>query len=201
MSDDLVLPKLKHCKALLAECKTSEHAKQIADLAEAARIYAKRVGAAIEVINEAVVYRILAEKRFGEIERDMPKAKGTDKGGRRKLDGSRQLPSNAPLTLAERGISKQLSARSQKLADVTEEQIEEIKQIANEELRELSTAEVLRFVRGEIKPRGETAPPDEFREYDEGIKIPNMVVCPRCHFEFDAIKDGQPRASGTIQVI
>ena len=64
---DKTLAKLDSCKRLLAECQTAQEAKHIADIAEAARIYAKRVGASIEVVNRAVEYKIRAERRLGEI--------------------------------------------------------------------------------------------------------------------------------------
>ena len=55
----------------------------------------------------------------------MPKAKGTDKGGRKsKLDGSRKLPSNSPLTLSALGVTKKVSARCGKLAQQPESKID-----------------------------------------------------------------------------
>jgi hypothetical protein len=62
--------------------------------------------------------KIRAERRLGELLREMPKAKGSDVGGKkRRIDGDRQSPSNAPPTLADQGISKKraLATRRGKL--------------------------------------------------------------------------------------
>jgi hypothetical protein len=47
-----------------------------------------------------------AEDGLGRALAATDRAKGTDKGGRTKLDGDRALPSNPPPTLAELGITK-----------------------------------------------------------------------------------------------
>ena len=44
---------------------------------------------------------------LGDLIKQAPKAKGTDRGGRRaKLDGSRKIPSSSPPTLAAQGVDK-----------------------------------------------------------------------------------------------
>jgi hypothetical protein len=57
--------------------------------------------------------RLRAERKLGGILAKTPVAKGSDKGGRKKkIDGSRLVPSNVPPTLAEIGISKKTSSRA-----------------------------------------------------------------------------------------
>ena len=50
---------------------------------------------------------------MGEMLAQTERAKGTDKGGRPKIDGDRALPSNPPPTLAELHVSKRESAEAQ----------------------------------------------------------------------------------------
>lgn len=57
-----------------------------------------------------------AERKMGQMLKATDRAKGTDKGGRKKLDGARTLPSNPPATLVEIGVTKRESAEAQLLA-------------------------------------------------------------------------------------
>ena len=54
--------------------------------------------------------------RLGELLEEMPKANGGESGGRTKIDGSREKPSNPTKTLSDIGISKKLSMQCQPLA-------------------------------------------------------------------------------------
>lgn len=112
MNNDLVLVKLDHATIALAECKTAMEAKQIADVAEAARVYLERTNASAETVNRATEIRLLAERQMGEFLKQMPKAKG----GWDSRSNTR-TPQDAP-TLKELGIEKVESSRAQKLADI-----------------------------------------------------------------------------------
>lgn len=59
-----------------------------------------------ETVQLARGHAFEAERKMGELLAETPRAKGTDKGGRPKLDGVRTLPSKSPLTLAEIGVTK-----------------------------------------------------------------------------------------------
>ena len=109
--NDIALVRLGAAQAALAECKTAMEAKQIADVAEAARVYLKRTNASTETVNRATEVRLLAERQMGEFLKVM----GKNKGGR---------PSKTPCattgvsTLAEIGISETQSRVAQVLADI-----------------------------------------------------------------------------------
>lgn len=60
--------------------------------------------------------RLQAERRLGEMLRDMPKATGTAGMGRPSLGGSTSEPPKTEMTLAEIGIDKKVSMRAQRLA-------------------------------------------------------------------------------------
>jgi N6-adenosine-specific RNA methylase IME4 len=137
LASDSILAKLNQWEALLAECRTAEEAKHVADLSEAAQVYLRRVGASKEVVNQAAEYKLRAERRLGEILARSKKAKGTAGLGRpKKGDTRRVLPKITP-TLADAGIPLKLSARAQKLAALPattfEEKIAEAK-IASRDL-------------------------------------------------------------------
>ncbi len=135
MVTDLVLSKINKAKAYLAEIQTIDDAIHVIGMAEAAKAYGKRVGASIETINVVAEIRLRAERRLGKILLSTPKAKGGDYGGKtKKIDGSRKVPSNAPPTLAESGISKKLSSQSQEIAKASVQDFEKALVPNNEEL-------------------------------------------------------------------
>jgi|ETNvirenome_6_85_1030632.scaffolds.fasta_scaffold18740_3 N6-adenosine-specific RNA methylase IME4 len=114
------------CQALAA-AKTVDEAKGLRDKAEAMRAYARQAkNKGLEV--DAAEIRMRAERRLGELikaqKATVGLASGGQRGGRKKKDGSREEPANAPPTLAEAGIDKKLSSRAQKLAAVSEAQFE-----------------------------------------------------------------------------
>jgi hypothetical protein len=57
-------------------------------------------------------YALEAGRKMGEILEKTERAKGTDKAGRKNLDGYRTLPSNPPPTLADLGLTKRESAEA-----------------------------------------------------------------------------------------
>lgn len=59
-----------------------------------------------------------AERRLGELIREQRETVGLNEGGRPKKTGSDEEPVSTQPTLASQGVSKKLSARSQKLAAV-----------------------------------------------------------------------------------
>lgn len=121
---DTVLAKIDKAKAYLAAIVSVEDVMEVMGMAEAAQVYAKRVGSTVETINYAAEIRLRAERKLGEILIKTPMAKGGDHGGKRKIDGSRKVPSNPTPTLADAGISKKLSSQSKELAAAPEDEFE-----------------------------------------------------------------------------
>ncbi len=114
------------CRALV-DAKSVDEVKDIRDKAEAMRAYARQAkNRQLEV--DAAEIRMRAERRLGELivaqKEATGLATGGQRGGRKKIDGSRAAPSNKPPTLAEAGIDKKLSSRAQKLAAVPEGKFE-----------------------------------------------------------------------------
>lgn len=116
------------CKAL-ADAKGTDEVKNIRDMSEAMRAYAKQANnKQLEV--DAAEIRLRAERRLGEMIRAQKETVGLNKGSKAgrlpKNGGSREAP---PLTddrptLADAGIDKKLSSRAQKLAAVPETEFE-----------------------------------------------------------------------------
>ncbi len=107
------------CRAL-AECKSVDEVKTWADKAAAMQAYGRMAkDKTLEV--DAAEIRIRAERRMGEM---LAESK-LQKGGRpAKKTGRDERPVSKTPTLAEVGISKDLSSRAQKLAAVPEAEFE-----------------------------------------------------------------------------
>lgn len=103
--NDFALTKIDGARHLLDQAKSVEDVKAVADMAECARIYARRAKASIEVINRAVAIKLMAERRAGEMLSEMNLKPG------KKANGSKALPKE---------ISKIQSSRWQQGAKVPE---------------------------------------------------------------------------------
>src|SRR5215472_15994368 len=117
---DEVLVRLNKCSQLLAECDSVKEAKRIADISEAARIYAQRSGMSQEAVILAEEFRERAILRLGQLRPPEAMPKGT----RGQLIGPgvigtnrAQAPINAP-TNDELGISDRISAHATRLASM-----------------------------------------------------------------------------------
>lgn len=111
MSNDLIIIKVDKARQLLAQAKDAPEAKQVADLARAAEVYARRQKLSEEAIQYAHAVKIDAMTLMGEFLKRRPKndgARGVGKSG---------VPPENP-TLNEVGIGKKESADSQALADL-----------------------------------------------------------------------------------
>jgi N6-adenosine-specific RNA methylase IME4 len=129
-SNDRILANISHADRLLAEAETVEEAISVADVADAARVYAKRAGMALPLINKAITIKLRAERKAGEILRGMEKAK------------NRHSRTNA---LSGLGITHAQSSRWQRAAVVPEEAFAEYIETANTEGKELTTSGLLKL--------------------------------------------------------
>lgn len=103
----------------LAKAVLIDEVKDIRDKAEALRLYAKQSGDTLEMQNRCAEIKMRAERRAGEILREM-KANG------QRHPGGRQIESHDDTqTLEDMGISKTQSSRWQKLASIPERRFDE----------------------------------------------------------------------------
>ena len=112
----LVAPAYERCVAALAACRTTDEVREIRDRATAMRAYARQAkDRSLEA--DAFEIRARAERRLGELLLAQKAAVGFNEGGRPlKKTGSSSEPVFRPPTLAQAGIDKKLSMRSQRLA-------------------------------------------------------------------------------------
>ncbi len=138
---DSAIVQLSKAQSALAECKTVMEAKQIADVAEAARVYLERTNASAETVNRATEIRLLAERQMGEFLKAMPKNTGT--AGQLVGPGRIGATHSEVPTLAQVGITHHESSRAQKLAEIPAEEFRERVAVAKASGGKLSTSKII----------------------------------------------------------
>ena len=136
--NDRVLANITQADRLLAEAKTVGDAIGVADVAESARIFAKRANMALPLINKATEIKLRAERRAGELLRGMEKA-------RRHVNCS---------SLPQLGITRTQSSRWQRASVVPEEKFSAYVEQANETGREITTSGLLKRANVEAPKNG-----------------------------------------------
>lgn len=119
------LANLTEAERLLATARTVEDAVDLADQAEAMRVYAKKIGLGLEAQNHAAEIKIRAERRAGELLAEMEK----NPGGPVRL----QDATTPPPTLADLGVEKTASHRYQAIASIPEEKFEDTIAVTKEQ--------------------------------------------------------------------
>jgi len=112
------LIKYEAARTALAECKAVDEVKQWADKAAAMQAYGRMAKDKTLEIDAAEI-RIRAERKLGEMLASQKEGEGLARPGPKSVVDDDRIP-----TLAESGISKDLSSRAQKLAAVPEEEFE-----------------------------------------------------------------------------
>lgn len=120
---------VERARDMLAKARTVAAAAEILDRAAAIAVYLRRRNATLQAQNDAAEIRIWAERRLGELTRELPKATGAlaAPGPGRGLRGRNVRPrkTDAP-TLAAQGIRKQDAHRWQKAAAIPEREVEKL---------------------------------------------------------------------------
>jgi len=135
------LKKWNAVKQAIIEAKSVDEVKSIKDKAEVMRAYAKQVGESLEVQNNICEIKLRAERRMGEMLKEMPKRDG---GQAMKIKARLQDVTEVQPTLKDIGIAKHESSRYQKIAELSEEKFEEIIHETKEEEKELTEALMLK---------------------------------------------------------
>lgn len=162
------LIKYEAARLALAECKTFDEAKSWADKAAAMQAYGRMAKDKTMEIDAAEI-RLRAERRLGEMLIEQKETGGLNVGGNPKLTGRDKRPVEIP-TLADAGISKDLSSRAQKYAAVPAKEFEAIvedwrEKVSEEGVRVSLQLQAVGESAGKKKPV--VSEPEE-QNYDDG---------------------------------
>jgi hypothetical protein len=120
MSAELI--RYEAARQALAEAVRVDEVKDIRDKAVAMEVYAKRAEDPTLLAHAAEIRR-RAERRLGELMAEQPKAKPSGSNQHRKVDRVSEKP-DAPVTLDQVGIDKNLASRARKAAALPPEKFE-----------------------------------------------------------------------------
>jgi hypothetical protein len=127
VANDLIAHKLDKARALLAECRDAGQAKQVADMARAAEVYARRQRLSEEAIGYAHTVKVDALALMGEfLKANPPRGAGPGRGhkGKKKTNAAGELVSGLPPE-----IPPKESSAAQDLADLKAEDPEAFEQV------------------------------------------------------------------------
>lgn len=136
------LAKLSAATTALAQASTLEEVKQIMDIAEAARTYARAAKLGLEAANHAAEIKLRAERKAGELLAQLERSKGGD--SRSFQPGTSVSEYNTVLT--ENDIAPVTAHRWQAVAKLPEPVFERHIEKTRDSGAELTTAGVLRLM-------------------------------------------------------
>ena len=128
VDQDPVVIRLVQAHAMLAEANTVQKAKHFVDAAITAEVYIKRQKLGEDTEGLALLIKIDALKNLGEVLAETPRATGTAGEGRPNLGGYKsEPPKNDVPTLVELGLDKRTSSIAQKLAALSDAELENVR--------------------------------------------------------------------------
>lgn len=142
------ITKLERATQMLAEAKTMDDILQVADIAEAAKAYARAAKLGMDAQNNAAEVAILARRKAGEYLAQLERNQGerndiTSPNVGRSSEYSR--------TLQESGITTQDASRWMQVASVPEEQFREYIEDTKQAGKELATSSVVKLAKQIIR--------------------------------------------------
>ena len=147
---DLIL--VDRAKQALAEASNIDEIKEVIDRAEAIRLYFRKAADGLDAQNQAAEIKIRAERRAGELLREIDRER---RGGDR-----RSKSRGGALKLADLGINKNQSSRWQQIAAIDEPTFEQHIAKTKNNGRELTSAATLKLAR-QLASQAPVTPSDE----------------------------------------
>jgi ParB family chromosome partitioning protein len=134
-----LLSTLDNAKQFLSQASSLAEVLDVRDKAEAVRIYAKAASQSLDLQNRAAEIKLRAERRAGELLKQMEKSKG----GRPAEKTQETSDTMSPVLLEDIGITKKQSSRWQKESEVSEEKFESFVAECNEQQKEVTQSGLL----------------------------------------------------------
>jgi len=160
-----ILAKLDEAKVALIEATDLTKIRKVRDQAEALRCYAKAQKGCLDLQNDCAELKLIAERRAGEVLRDMKEKDKLDKGGRPPKNRSHDATSfNEKTTLKDIGISKSDAQRWQDEASVPDEKFKEYVKEARVGDKEITQKGLLNLAKGQKEGKKDKAAKETVKE-------------------------------------
>jgi DNA modification methylase len=143
---------LAQAEAFLAKAESIDEVKNIRDKAEAVRLYAKKRRLGIDIQNQAAEIAALADRRAGELLAKMERQKQGRPDGKRSHGATIVSPK-----LADLGVSKSQSSRSQLIARLPEKQFKEYVADRKAKGQEITSRDLQRLAKRHVDHERRTA--------------------------------------------
>lgn len=159
---DGALAKLDNATRALAEAKTVDEIKHVMDLAEAARLYARKAQLGLEAQNHAAEIYLDGSRKAGELLARLERSAISHGGSRRPtLDAE---PSEYRAVLEDTGTTRQDANRWQQIASLPAEVYEGWKDATKSARHELTTAGALKVVKEQVRKDAKAQRESEARQ-------------------------------------
>jgi N6-adenosine-specific RNA methylase IME4 len=155
-TENAALARLSAAAAMLAEARTMDEIKAIHDIATAAQVYARAAHIGMEAQNHAAEIRLLAERKAGELLKQLERDPVSHGGSRRPTSGTE--PSEYRTVLDDSQTTRQDAGRWQRVADMPEAAFVEYIAETKAAGKELSTAGVLQAAARLVVPEPAITP-------------------------------------------
>lgn len=141
--DRIYLPEWEAAKVAIAKCARLDEVKDIRDRMEALKAYAKQAREGLEVQNNIAEVKIRAERRIGELSRELPTHEH-----RFNQAGHDDPPVTTKTeALKDIGIARRIANRYEAIADIPENRFEETIKAVKDSNKELTTAGIYETAR------------------------------------------------------
>lgn len=162
------LARLSAAARMLAEAKTMDEIKRVHDIATAAATYARAAKIGLEAQNHAAEIKLSAERRAGELLRQLDRDERAGAGRPSKIApdvGHNFKPSEYATVLTDTGTTRQDASRWQRIADMPEPAFVEYIAETKAAGKELTTTGALQAAARSTAPEPAVTPPLPDRKY------------------------------------
>lgn len=144
---------VERARAILEQSKAVDEVREVADQAKAIELYLRSRNASMESQSDAAEIRLRAERRLGELTRDMPKSRGAAGSGANQHRGAvaKSDRTKNPPTLASQGIDKRDAHKWQQLASIPAKKFDALISETRAKGERLTAAAPLKLVRHDAK--------------------------------------------------
>jgi N6-adenosine-specific RNA methylase IME4 len=169
-TEALRLVKLDQARQWLAEARSLPEVKEVRDWAAAMSAFVQQQGYSLDIQNHAAEIKVRAERKAGELLREMEKAKGAANGtpgpgrGHKNAVAESYHVLHQP-KLADLGITKRQSAHWQQEASLPPEQFEQYLARTQHHQKEITSTDVLRQARDYLKQQEQHTRREATRAY------------------------------------